>query len=29
MSFMWMVNDQPGDENGTAMLTDFDQYELL
>ncbi len=29
MSFMGIVNDQPGDENGTAMLVDFDQYELI
>ncbi len=29
MSFMGIMDDQPWDENGSAMLVDFDQYEFL
>jgi len=26
---MGLIHDQPGDENGTTMLVDLDQYKLL
>lgn len=29
MSLMGIPDDQPGNENGAAMLVDFDQYEFL
>lgn len=29
MSFMGLIQYQPGDDDGATMLVDFDQYEFL